>query len=181
MSVFPLTLKIRSHKPGRMDGRVTLRWSKEALASAANEMTFWYMEQVGEIIYAKNRPDEWTDMSPAEAGSDAAKMMLYYAILRCNTARENQRAIALYNSYGFGFALGMNFIIMKENARCSGRKIWMRSSCQARRSAAAGSRHSKVPRFDSGFFIVLNPLRAGIAAIQPGTNLILLIPNNSRN
>ncbi len=36
-------------------------------------------------------------------------MMLYYAILRCRTAREEQRAIALYNSYGFGYALGMNF------------------------------------------------------------------------
>jgi ribosomal protein S18 acetylase RimI-like enzyme len=48
-------------------------------------------------------------MSPAEAGANAAKMMLYYAILRCRTARESQRAIALYNSYGFGYALGMNF------------------------------------------------------------------------
>ena len=95
---------------GEDEWKVTLRWSKEALASAAYEMTFWYMEQVGEIIYAKDRPEEWTDMSPAEAGRNAAKMMLYYAILRCNTARENQRAIALYNSYGFGFALGMNFI-----------------------------------------------------------------------
>jgi hypothetical protein len=36
-------------------------------------------------------------------------MMLYYAILRCRTAREEQRAIALYNCYGFGYAVGMNF------------------------------------------------------------------------
>jgi ribosomal protein S18 acetylase RimI-like enzyme len=48
-------------------------------------------------------------MTPAEAGQNAAKMMLYYAILRSRTARENQRAIALYNSYGFGYELGMNF------------------------------------------------------------------------
>jgi len=36
-------------------------------------------------------------------------MMLYYAILRCRNIREEQRAIALYNSYGYGYALGMNF------------------------------------------------------------------------
>jgi hypothetical protein len=35
--------------------------------------------------------------------------MLYYAILRCRTPRENQRTIALYNTYGFGYALGMSF------------------------------------------------------------------------
>jgi hypothetical protein len=48
-------------------------------------------------------------MSPAEAGRNAAKMMLYYAILRCRTIREEQRAITLYNSYGYGYALGMNY------------------------------------------------------------------------
>jgi len=48
-------------------------------------------------------------MNPAEAGRNAAKMMLYYAILRCRTIREEQRAIALYNSYGYGYALGMNY------------------------------------------------------------------------
>ena len=48
-------------------------------------------------------------MTPAEASQNAAKMMLYYAILGCRTPRENQRAIALYNSYGFGYMLGMNF------------------------------------------------------------------------
>ena len=48
-------------------------------------------------------------MTPAEAGRNVVKMMLYYAILRCRTARENQRAIALYNSYSFGYALGMSF------------------------------------------------------------------------
>lgn len=48
-------------------------------------------------------------MSLAEAGRNAAKMMLYHAILRCRTAREKQRAIALYNAYGYGYSIGMNF------------------------------------------------------------------------
>ena len=82
---------------------------QEALAAAAYDMTFWYMEKVGEVIYAQGLPRDWSDMTPAQAGRNAAKMMLYYAILRCRTPRENQRAIALYNSYGFGYALGMSF------------------------------------------------------------------------
>lgn len=89
--------------------QITLKWSKEALAAAAYEMTFWYMQEVGRLIYSKGVPKEWSEMSPAEAGRNAAKMMLYYAILRCRTNDESQRAIALYNSYGFGYALGMNF------------------------------------------------------------------------
>jgi len=35
--------------------------------------------------------------------------MLYYAILRARTRREDERAIALYNTYGFGYALGTSF------------------------------------------------------------------------
>ncbi|NOT00460.1 MAG: hypothetical protein HOP29_07510 [Phycisphaerales bacterium] len=94
---------------GPTEWRVTLRWSKEALVAAAFGMTFWFMEKVGEVIYSAGVPKDWSEMTPAEAGQNAAKMMLYYAILRCRTAREHQRAIALYNSYGFGCALGMNF------------------------------------------------------------------------
>jgi hypothetical protein len=94
---------------GDYDWRIVLRWSKEALAEAAYRMTFWYMEQVGEVIYSESVPKGWEEMTPADAGRNAAKMMLYYAILRCRTPRENQRAIALYNSYGFGYALGMNY------------------------------------------------------------------------
>lgn len=99
---------------------VALKWSKEAIAAAAYEMTFWYMEKVGEAIYSQDRPKGWEGMSPAEAGRNAAKMMLYYAILRCRTARENQRAIALYNSYGFGYALGMNY----RNAEGKREMLW---------------------------------------------------------
>jgi hypothetical protein len=89
-------------------------------------MTFWYMEKVGEIIYRTkgDRPDpkpkDWEEMTPAEAGRNAVKMMLYYAI-RPYAIKENedtiskaearimQKAIALYNTYCFGYALGMNF------------------------------------------------------------------------
>ena len=111
-------LQVEAAKPSREDKivqtgdhdwRITLRWSKEALAQAAFEMTFWYMEKVGEVIYSESVPKAWKKMTPSEAGRNAAKMMLYYAILRCNSDREEQRAIALYNSYCFGYALGMNF------------------------------------------------------------------------
>lgn len=89
--------------------RITLRWSQEAIASAAYEMTFWYMEKAGEVIYRGGVPTEWSEMTPAKAGRNAVKMMLYYAILRARTAKEEERAIALYNAYGFGYALGMSF------------------------------------------------------------------------
>lgn len=105
---------------------VRLRWSKEALASAAYEMTFWLMSKIGEFIYRDGVPTGWSEMSPAEAGYNAAKEKLYYAIrpyaVKAEASREQgnptltrkelmemQRAIALYNSYGFGYMLGMNF------------------------------------------------------------------------
>ncbi len=89
--------------------RVCLRWSQEALAEAAFEMTHWYMGKVGEHVYSQSVPADWQEMGPAAAGRNAAKMMLYYAIPRCKKATQRQKAIALYNSYGFGYALGMNF------------------------------------------------------------------------
>jgi hypothetical protein len=94
---------------GDDEWRIRLRWSKEALAAAAYEMTFWYMAKVGEVIYSQGVPKAWSEMTPAAAGRNAAKMMLYFALLRCRTVREEQRAVALYNSYCFGYALGMNF------------------------------------------------------------------------
>ncbi len=95
---------------GKGKWRVTLRWSEEALARAAYEMTFWYMEKVGESVYATGGvPREWSEMTSADAGRNAAKMMLYYAILRCRNHLESQRAIALYNAYSFDYSLGMNF------------------------------------------------------------------------
>ncbi|MFA6440493.1 MAG: hypothetical protein WCX28_14395 [Bacteriovoracaceae bacterium] len=101
--------------------RVTIRWSHEALASLAYGMTFWFMGKVGEVLFQNNLPKEWSDMTPEEAGRNAMKMMLYYA-LRPYEQKENdgeqltrkeklakQRAIALYNTFGFGYALGMNY------------------------------------------------------------------------
>ncbi len=94
---------------GNGEWRITLRWSKEAIAEAAYGMTFWYMEKVGEVIYRESMPREWAGMTATDAGRNAVKTMLYYAILRCRTAREEQRAIALYNTYGFGYSLGMSY------------------------------------------------------------------------
>jgi hypothetical protein len=94
---------------GPNEWRIVLRWSKEALASAAYELTFWYMEKLGEAIFSEGLPSEWQEMTPSEAGRNAAKMMLYYAILHSPNRPVEQRAIALYNAYGFGYALGMNF------------------------------------------------------------------------
>lgn len=89
--------------------RLTLRWSHEALAAAAYEMTFWYMERVGDVVFAESSANPWPEMSPSEAGRNAAKQSLYYAIRRARTRHEHDRAVALYNMYGFGYALGMNF------------------------------------------------------------------------
>lgn len=107
---------------GDNEWRIALRWSKEALAEAAYEMTFWYMGKVGEIIFSKSVPKSRKKMTPADAGRNAAKMMLYYAILRSRTVREEQRAIALYNSYGYGYALGMHYM----NAEGRREMLWPR-------------------------------------------------------
>jgi len=123
-------LHVDRGEPPRMDDeitqiaddewRITLRWSREAIAEASYEMTFWYMAKIGEVIYPESVPEGWEEMTPAKAGRNAATMMLYYAILRCRTIREEQRAIALYNSYGFGYALGMNF----RNAEGKREMLW---------------------------------------------------------
>ena len=87
---------------------VTLDWSKETLEQAAYEMTFWYMSQVGKVIYAnKPLPKEWTDMTPEEAGYNSIKMMLYYLMLRYISKYQGQRAIKLYNAYSFGYPLAV--------------------------------------------------------------------------
>ena len=88
---------------------IVLRWSHEALASTAYDMTFWFMGKLGAAAHALRSRPIWSEMSPEEAGSNSAKMMLYYAILRCRSLRETERAIALYNAYGFGYAVGANF------------------------------------------------------------------------
>lgn len=100
---------------GRSFWRMTLRWSHEALASAAFDMAFWLMGEIGRIVYADKRPLEWAEMTPAAAGRNAAKLMLYYAVrrIRYSVGKDEHRkagaAIALYNAYCFGYALGTAF------------------------------------------------------------------------
>jgi hypothetical protein len=88
---------------------VALGWSQEALASEAYSLTYWYMEQLGSALFASSADSPWPEMSAEEAGANAAKQALYYAIRRSPDIHSEQRAIALYNVYGFGYALGMNF------------------------------------------------------------------------
>jgi len=107
-AVNPPEKHAKIEETGPHEWRIVLRWSQEALADAAYEMTFWYMAKLGETICLKSHPSQ-LKMTPADAGRNAAKEMLYYAIHRNLDYRTEQRAIALYNSYGFGYSLGMNF------------------------------------------------------------------------
>ncbi|MBI4450268.1 hypothetical protein HY634_04365 [Candidatus Uhrbacteria bacterium] len=96
--------------------RITLRWSRESLAADAYELTFWYMSKIGEVIYATGSP--WPSMTPAEAGRNSIKGELYRAArLPTLTHPQSQRAVALYNIYGFGYALGNHFRSEKTGAR----------------------------------------------------------------
>jgi hypothetical protein len=95
--------------------RITLAWSVEALEQAAYEMTYWYMSEIGEYIYSRKQlPEDWVEMTPAEAGYNAIRMMLYYVLLRYSPRdskrrlAEEQLAIKLYNIYCFGYALGVD-------------------------------------------------------------------------
>ena len=124
-------------KTGRNEWLVTLRWSKEALASVAYEMTFWYMGELWSQLADGSLPSGWEHMTPEEAGQNAAKLMLYYSILRARSVREESRAIALYNSYGFGYALGSNFV----DARGRRRELFVEDL----REIAATGRSRTVP------------------------------------
>jgi hypothetical protein len=89
--------------------KVTLEWSKEAIEQAAYEMTFWYMSQVGKVVFEnKPIPKEWEGMSLEEVGYNSIKMMLYYVILRYINPRQGQQAIKLYNAYSFGYPLAVD-------------------------------------------------------------------------
>lgn len=92
---------------------VTLRWSEEALAAAAYDLSFWYMAQVGRLAFEKlGVPREWAEMSPAEAGENAVRMCVHYAPLRAvlNPRRDLGRSTMLQNIYGFGYSLGGHFV-----------------------------------------------------------------------
>ena len=105
----PVMTAFKEIQPDRW--MITLAWSKEALEQAAYEMTFWYMSQVGQVIYSKKPiPQEWQGMSPEEAGYNAIKMMLYYVIYRRQYIhpRQGQQAIKLYNAYSYGYPLAVD-------------------------------------------------------------------------
>ncbi|MCP4582841.1 MAG: hypothetical protein GY839_14620 [candidate division Zixibacteria bacterium] len=89
--------------------KITLAWSQESLNQAAYEMTFWYMSQVGKHVYANSKlPKSWEYMTPAQAGYNAIKMMLYYIPLRYISKRQERLATRLYNVYCFGYPLGVD-------------------------------------------------------------------------
>ncbi len=96
-------------RKSRNEWMITLRWSHEALAAAAYGISFWYMEQVGSLVFRSSGTNPWPEMTPAQAGVNAAQAALYYAIRRARPGGERERAVAIYNTYGFGYALGMNF------------------------------------------------------------------------
>lgn len=87
---------------------VLLRWSEEALAELAYDMSWWFFGRVGEAVWAEGHPP-WLEMSPYDAGRNAVKQMLHYAIHRMRTANDWEKAVALYNVYGFGYALGSSY------------------------------------------------------------------------
>ena len=88
--------------------RIELRWSNEALASAAFNIVNWCLGRVGEEVYSRV-PPEWSEMSPFQAGQNAVKEQLYHALLDIKDAVSYYGAVKLYNILGFGFALGANF------------------------------------------------------------------------
>jgi hypothetical protein len=89
--------------------RATLRWSREALAASGFALTFRYMEHLGEILQAEGAIPEGEGMTPRERGFNRAQAMLYYGYMRAVTKNETDNALAIWNAFGFGFALGMSF------------------------------------------------------------------------
>lgn len=101
----PLQTQVEKLEPNLW--KITLAWSVEVINQAAYEMTFWYMSQVGLHVYTKKSlPKRWEYMTPAQAGYNAIKMMLYYIPLRYISKRQERLAIKLYNVYSFGYPLG---------------------------------------------------------------------------
>jgi len=89
---------------------LTLRWSNRALEEAAYGFTFWYISELGSRAFAGNPPTGWKNMNVKEMGMNAVKSSLYAALMRfAPGSAVEQKAIALYNSYAFGYSLGMNF------------------------------------------------------------------------
>lgn len=110
LRVEPPTAQLDADRITRSDDgtwRIVLKWSHEALAAAAYEMTFWYMSKVGEVVYKTGSP--WPHMTPAEAGRNAVKQMLDFASIRAQSRAQHRRAVKLFNVYGFGYPIGTSF------------------------------------------------------------------------
>jgi len=101
------------------DWHVTLRWSEEALASEGYALSFWYIEQLGQLLHGRGLFLDGSD--PATAATERFKAQLFYAYLRAPKhpnwtpekrwfrSKAEQKAIAVSNCYAFGFALGTSF------------------------------------------------------------------------
>ena len=99
--------QVEEVSPGRWT--ITLAWSQEALEEAAYEMTFWYMGQVGNHVFARSGlPQSWSEMTTDHAGRNSLKMMLYHTMLRPLSDRHARLAAKLYNIYCFGYPIGID-------------------------------------------------------------------------
>ena len=66
------------------------------------------MSKVGEVAFRVDNP--WPEMTPAEAGRNAVIAALHGVPLLPDLKNApDQKAIALYNIFGFGYALGNHF------------------------------------------------------------------------
>jgi hypothetical protein len=146
----PVETQITESEPGPW--RITLAWSQEALEQAAYEMTFWHMSQVGKHVYAKKEPPEdWKNMTHEEAGMNAIKMILYYLPLRPLTENQEVLAVRLYNIYGFGYPLGIDYARKKqmlwwENGKLVGQPLHSTSKPTDSRRRVRFRRHLRPTR-----------------------------------
>jgi|GEM_PF-679121 len=80
----------------------TLPYPKKILATAAYNMTGWFIASIGGRVF-KEHPSPWPEFTPEEAGVNAVKAALYYIGLRDLPWRQMRIATRLYNVYGFGY------------------------------------------------------------------------------
>jgi hypothetical protein len=95
----------------RIDDRrwhIELGWSQEALCAEAYGLTFWYLTELGVDLFS-DRGSPWPEMTPKQAGINAATQSMFHAVNRSRSRRAEQRAIALYNVLGFGYSLGTSY------------------------------------------------------------------------
>ncbi len=90
--------------------RITLRWSQEALRSAAHDLLMWYAGHLIEMIIRKGGKNPWPEMTSDQAGQNAFKQALFYSLDRRLSPGAFRKALTFYNSLGFGYALGSAFL-----------------------------------------------------------------------